>query len=222
MPNWCCTNYVLRGEPKDINRFCETVNACIDKPDVCENGFGKYWLGNLCVAFGYEYSESMRGLRGALNPDPDAIACFCYECEEPRPLEPELAPDNTRAQVRFSVVTAWGPSDWFHMMLDEKYPDVIVGFKTTDEFGNFHDCKSLSLLGAPAYEIEASGRDVWAEFDFGQEDLVAKKLTMLTGIDFSPEDVLYPASKVEDALGDYNESHEDDEVYFIAWKEVDY
>lgn len=152
MSNWCATNFLLRGPEEDIKRFCDTVNSCFTKPDVKPNGFGKLWLGNLCVAFGYEYDECNGGLRGLLDPNPDSAACFFGPDPDNHRLEPEKNEDGT-IQVRFSTQTAWGPSDWFMTMLDEKFPACEYGWKATDEFGNFHYIHNRRLLDEPYISV---------------------------------------------------------------------
>lgn len=153
MSNWCATNFLLRGPEKDIIRFCDTVNSCYLKDDVRPNGFGKLWLGNLMVAFGYEFCP-FYDIRGLLDPNPDSVANFFgpYRGLEKYFITPETIKDGT-LQVRFSTQTAWGPSDWFMIMLDEKFPACEYGWEATDEFGNFHYIHNRKLLRKPYISV---------------------------------------------------------------------
>lgn len=221
MPNWCCTNYALKGSKKDIKRFCDTVNSVIDKPDVVKNGWNsKFWLGNLCVAFGYQYREDLDGLRGVLDPNPWAPACLCLSFDEPRPLEPEETEDGSYL-IAFSITHAWSRSKWFEQMLEEQFPKVEVGYRSTDEFGNFRKAKRTDFFRVPSYEIECSAKDCFDEFygfDPPTVGKVADKLTKLTGITFTVEQLIN-WEEVEDILCNYNDQHEDEEVFLYRWDE---
>ena len=51
MPNWCYTEYVFKGEPKEIDLFYNKVNQWSnddpDSPFHVDNDFGNGWLGNI-------------------------------------------------------------------------------------------------------------------------------------------------------------------------------
>ena len=55
MPNWCATNWKVRGKAADIQNLADVFNSLKDRENVMPNGFGKNWLGNLAVALGYDY-----------------------------------------------------------------------------------------------------------------------------------------------------------------------
>lgn len=184
MPNWCTTNYVLKGKREDLQRFCDTVNACYARPDVQVNGFGKLWLANLYVAFGgkKENINSVRGLRGVLDPDFESIPCFSgpdFIGEDGDRLAVEILPGGD-AKIAFSVHTAWGISEWFNEMLAEQFPDVEVGWKATDEFGNFHVVHHKSLVGVSRYELEVENEDT-VEYENGDEGKIADELSEILG-----------------------------------------
>lgn len=46
MPNWACNHIVASGDEKDLRALAETLNTM---PNL-ENGFGRYWMGNLAAA----------------------------------------------------------------------------------------------------------------------------------------------------------------------------
>ena len=48
MPNWCDVEYKCVGEPKEVGSLhgvLEYIDKC--NTSIIENGFGKWWLGNL-------------------------------------------------------------------------------------------------------------------------------------------------------------------------------
>ena len=77
MPNWCYTEYVFKGEPKEIDLFYNKVNQWSnddpDSPFHVDNDFGDSWLGNI-VNNSMEDLEAYNKTRcrGALN-DIDVI-----------------------------------------------------------------------------------------------------------------------------------------------------
>ena len=46
MPNWACNHIVASGDEKNLRALAETLNTM---PNL-ENGFGRYWMGNLVAA----------------------------------------------------------------------------------------------------------------------------------------------------------------------------
>lgn len=222
MPNWCVQNWILKGPKDDVQRFCDTVNTCLTQPDVMPNDFGKYWLGNLCVAFGYEYSESTYGLRGNFDPNGDQIATLCCPIPDETPVAPTPVDDDT-AEIRFSVTHAHGRSDWFEKMVDEKFPDLKVAWKATDEFGNFHTCRNGEAFGLKRFEAETWG-DNGEDRDFDNAfDAAAylNEFTSKTDADFdkfTPEEVELQDQSFWNKLNDWNERHDDDFIGFCKWE----
>lgn len=220
MPNWCVQNCLLRGPREDVARFCDAVNSLIHKPHVRPNDFGKFWLGNVCEAFGYRYDElenTGARLRGNLDPDGETFASLCHPEAETVPFK-STALDAETAEVRFSVTTAWGPSDWFNGMIAERFPGCNYSWKATDEFGNFHACHNPDLLGLRTYEVEQCCEDS-TNFAKGEEKEAAAHLQELTGVPITPMDILLGEDHVCSRLSEWNEEHPDDEVYFRVWEE---
>lgn len=65
MPNWCATNYAVTGHKTELQQFADLVNSLPSREDVKENGFGKFWLGNLAVHLGGDWKKGH--FRGVLN-----------------------------------------------------------------------------------------------------------------------------------------------------------
>ena len=226
MPNWCTSNYVLEGPKEDLMRFSDTVNACLSKPDVKPNGFGKLWLGNIYVAFGGDAENVLTadGLRGCIETDPEAIPCLCGPSSEEEPVSPALEEDG-KTRLRFSVTTAWGPSAWLDDMLEEQFPRIRFGWKATDEFGNFHYVRNMSLMGIEPYEVESckNGECLTETFGYGEEEAMADYLKKETGMPFNREEIVNQTDDFYVKLYEFNQKHEELEdeeyIYVRVWKE---
>lgn len=226
MPNWCCQNIILRGKKEDIKNFCDRVNSCLTAPDAAPNDFGKLWLGNVSVAFGYEYDQHNGDLRGLIDADFNAIPCLFGPEKNINPLEYGID-DNGDASVAFSIITAWSLSRWFWNALQALYPKLEYAWKATDEFGNFYLCKNRKMLGLPAYIIYDADKGLEWTFDKGREADVAKKLTEITGMSFTQEEIteeddnkaLYEKIYAyNDGLQDIDESLSG--IEYTVWKET--
>lgn len=223
MPNWCVQNWILRGPKEDVQRFCDKVNSCLTRPGR-PNGFGKFWLGNLCECFGYDYDEleknSVPGLRGVFCPDPEECACLsCPEAEEVS-IHPEDF-NEIFSQVAFSIAHAWGPSDWFQIMVDNQFPKLMQAWHATDEFGNFHSCRNGDIFGLKRYQVIAWGGSAEERnFDEGEEDKVADFIKSCTNntIVFSPEEIK-DCQDFWDKLNEWNEENDVDYIEFNFWEE---
>lgn len=111
MPNWCFTNYVIAGDEKEISDLHEKLSSLPSRDDVHENGFGKFWLGNVVGLFGGNWEQI--NCRGSL-----------YDLEKRSPTE-----------ISFGTETAWGdmPEVWDFVL--KQYPGLKYYFYA-EECGN--------------------------------------------------------------------------------------
>ena len=108
MPNWACNHIVASGDEKDLRGLAETLNTM---PNL-ENGFGRYWMGNLAAALmGVTRDDLLNHsaihLRGTLDPDFYAQACLCGPAVDEKK---EFAIDSD-GRMRFSKTSAWDRSE---------------------------------------------------------------------------------------------------------------
>ncbi len=222
MPNWCATNYLLRGPKDKIQDFCDKVNSCIDQPDVQPNNFGKFWLGNIYAAFENrtDNMDTVHGLRGCLDPEPDSVACLFGPYENVQKLIPTIdtsAKEKEWMRIAFSTQTAWDMSDWFNDMLEEKYPEIEVSFKATDEFGNFHVCHNPERLGIRRFEIWHHDH---TEYNLDTAEETADLIRNITGLNFTKEDIEKESAEFRHQIDKYNENHEGEELEITIWKTI--
>lgn len=221
MPNWSATNYFLRGKKEDIEHFCNTVNSCYDRPDITPNGFGKLWLGNIFAAFGNkpEMIEKVSyNLRGILDPNPDTIATLCGP--EPNEDNTRLVPVQSGEEwaIAFSTITAWERCDWLDELFDKQFPECRYAWKSTDEFGNYHKVYHPELMHAPSIVIQYHADCIEEiEFAWGDEDKAAQKLTELTGMPFSADEIKDCNVTFWEKINKYNNKHEDNEIDIEPW-----
>ena len=58
MPNWCFTEYVIEGDPKEVANLHQKLSGLLErKESLVENGFGKNWLGNVAELFGKSWED---------------------------------------------------------------------------------------------------------------------------------------------------------------------
>lgn len=141
MANNCVTNYVIRGEKEELLSLANTLNTMINH----ENGYGRYWIGNLLMAFGMTKEEVLNTgcCRGTFSPDLNLVATLAFpDIDE----EWEFSVDDD-GLLKLSTVTAWGRSDELHTIIKDKYPSLEFFFFSTDECGNFHEIHDPENLG---------------------------------------------------------------------------
>ena len=136
MPNWCTTNYIARGDAKDIKAFANVIN---EMPNLLSNGkssFSRLWLGNFYAAVkGISNLEDIKQLDLELDLEirgefslPGAVAMLCGDFSDPEEVF-ELDDDNT---FRFSIVSAWDRSLDIENLILEAYPSIELLWSTTD------------------------------------------------------------------------------------------
>lgn len=156
MPNWCSTNWNIIAGRDDIIRFCNIVNSLWEKPDYKPNEFGKTWLVNLAHAMGLDVEAlEKKGalLRGLLDPDPESVACMCLQNPEKSLLVPEKTGDPDKLMLAFSTQTAWAMPDWLAEALSNSCPGARIGWRASDDMGNFFEVHDAELMGEPIYEV---------------------------------------------------------------------
>ena len=108
MPNICTTNYVIKGEKKELDALYQTMKELqeMEQPAV-ENGFGPTWLG--CLV-------------NALGKNPEEVEC--------RGVWTDLARQGNTLRVTFE--TAWTPCYEVTTLLKEAYPSLRIFYKTEE------------------------------------------------------------------------------------------
>lgn len=65
LPNWCYTEYAFYGDDAAVKRLGNDIRRFISK-NYMENGFGKNWLGNIVLGYGFSYEGSSFTFRGSI------------------------------------------------------------------------------------------------------------------------------------------------------------
>ena len=79
MPNWCTTNYIARGDAKDIKAFANVIN---EMPNLLSNGkssFSRLWLGNFYAAvkgISSSFASDLGHCSGYIEPVEGLLHCF--------------------------------------------------------------------------------------------------------------------------------------------------
>ena len=222
MPNWACNHIVASGDEKDLRALAETLNTM---PNL-ENGFGRYWMGNL-VATLLKLSKdelmAVKGMhfRGTIDPDFYAQACLCGPYVDEKK---EFTVDED-GMMRFSTTSAWGRSEDVEDLIMEHFPSVELAWSCTDEFGNFHITHNPD--GLPELEIIAFNGQLYSRNEMG--DLRTEMKDCCPGLEvpeaadadfFLSEDF---AKKYCEWSQRYLEEHDDDDEpapWFEVYEEV--
>lgn len=130
MPNWCSTNYAIRGEKSELKEFAGIINSLPQKESVHENSFGPFWLGNLIAALGDDWGKYP--CKGAVDPNPDSPAYFFGPCPDE---EEEVEPAD--GFLRFSMTTAYNRSQEIEDLIKSRFPSFEFFWRSTDDCGNF-------------------------------------------------------------------------------------
>lgn len=108
MPNWCYTQYKIKGSESEVAALYKTIQDLADKEEsLLPNGFGKLWLGNLVKAL-----------------DGDREKIYCRGQILDYSLENGILKINTE--------TAWGEMSDVRHLIETKYPSLQIFFQTEE------------------------------------------------------------------------------------------
>ncbi len=212
MPNWCTTNFIVKGDRKAVEAFAATAESLRHNPSVHENAFGPFWLVNLGVALGTigsleDANASTDNYRGIIDSEPEAPACWSINEPSEEPFEATVLGDGS-AVLRFSTQSAWSMPIWLVLYLMQQ--GLRVSYKATDEFGNFHYCH-----GGEDFDWLHSvkcGENNTLDFKAGQEQDLLDAIERQTPLRFTPDQRKSPVL-AEMAVCEYNKSLPDDEMF---------
>lgn len=124
MPNWCYTQYAVRGDKKQVKRLYNKMKKLQEmETPLVENGFGPSWLGCLVKSLG---------------ADPKTVYCRGSWSDL------DMVAEDT---IRFNTEHAWSRPDEVEDLLCEKFPGLQIFFleeelgmdifQTNDIYGEF-------------------------------------------------------------------------------------
>lgn len=211
MPNWCVTNWTVRGKKQDIQAFCDTVNDLVNHPVGPDNFFGDYWLGNLAEQLDIEIDRNHDNIRGTIDVDDSLCATLIFPgTPEERMDKMESVISGDIAVVSFSTVSAWDRPYWLEDYISAHFID--YGFTSTDEFRNFNIVRNTELY---PWIYEVHHEDGWEEYKIGEEEKVCEYIAGLLGVEIGP-----PANYEEllKAIEPYMDQMEEKEISLIVYE----
>ena len=108
MPNWCYTQYKIKGSESEVAALYKTIQDLADMDEsLLPNGFGKLWLGNLVHALGGDWND-----------------IYCRGHILDYSLENGILKINTE--------TAWGEMSDVRHFIQFKYPSLEIYFQTEE------------------------------------------------------------------------------------------
>lgn len=199
MPNWCKTEYSLRGPEKDLKEIEKILNVMENNEPKVKNGFGRMWLGEFVEWLG----ESWENI-----PCRGEIISFDR---------------NDYGDLRIEQETAWSEQIFIRKLIEKKYPDVKVFVLEEEEGMGIYRTNDVNReCYKMEYKLETcSDGDYNTEY-YGSIDSVAEELKQY-GFVPNSEDLEYDISKFVDT---YNDIHDNDEeensIYFSKLQVVSY
>jgi hypothetical protein len=150
-----------------------------------ENGFGKSWLGNLVTLLGGDWNT-----------------IYC------RGDWSDLTKDDDNGALRFDTETAWNDPDEVVTFLQEKYPSLEF-YCITEEpgMGYYATNDTAGEYFPQRYTITPYDCGEEYQYEEGEEQEFFKEIENITGYKVTNFE------EVEKAVCDYNEKHEDEEIY---------
>lgn len=108
MPNWCFTQYKIKGSEEEVAALYKTIQDLADKEEsLLPNGFGKLWLGNLVHALGGDWEK---------------IYCRGHI------LDYSLG----NGILKINTETAWGEMSDVRHLIETRYPSLEIYFQTEE------------------------------------------------------------------------------------------
>ena len=186
MPNWCFTSYVVTGEEKEVCDLYEKMRSLEEREEsLVENGFGKTWLGNLVTLLGGDWNT-----------------IYC------RGDWSDLTKDDDNGALRFDTETAWCDADETIAFLQEKYPNLEFYFIAEEPGMGYYATNDTAGEYFPQrYTVLPYDSGEEYQYEEGEEQAFFDEITNLTGCKVNSFE------EVEKAVHEYNEQHEDEEIY---------
>ena len=186
MPNWCFTSYVVTGEEKEVCDLYEKMLSLEEREEsLAENGFGKSWLGNLVTLLGGDWNT-----------------IYC------RGDWSDLTKDDDNGALRFDTETAWCDADETIAFLQEKYPNLEFYFIAEEPGMGYYATNDTAGEYFPQrYTVLPYDSGEEYQYEEGEEQAFFDEITNLTGCKVNSFE------EVEKAVHEYNEQHEDEEIY---------
>lgn len=107
MPNWCDCTYKCVGEPKEVKSLYRVLKYIEKrKTSIIENGFGKWWLGNLVTKLGGDWEKyRCRGEIIGYDYDMESNVLTIYQS------------------------TAWCEQEGVRGIIEERFPSIKVYYR---------------------------------------------------------------------------------------------
>ena len=154
MPNWCDTTYKCVGDLKEVKSLYRMLK-CIDKRDssIKENGFGKWWLGNLVIKLGGDWEKyPCRGEITGYSIDGNVLTIEQY--------------------------TAWHEQEGVREIIEKKFPSIKVYYREEESgCGVYYTNDDCGIFFPEKYIVEVD----WKCFYFNTIEEAAECISDRVG-----------------------------------------
>ena len=141
MPNWSYNRNIFEGKTKDLEEFVEKINE-YTKQNLAPNGFGKNWLGNICIGFGFDYND---------------IPCR-GTCESIITDSIEHNEDDEDGFIEIDTMTAWAnnPEMWLAIIEKHKLNFKYHWYMEEEGMGDFYKTEGSDNYFPEKYYLHTS------------------------------------------------------------------
>lgn len=158
MPNWCSTDITITGEKKQVEFLHNKIEEWTSKNAV-ENGFGKYWLGNILINSGVISAEQLGKV-----PHPrcrGSIVYLDYDSKE----EP--------AELYIQTETAWSPMLQMWVEVLKKYNlDLEIIYTATECGCELYFTNDPCLIGKYIIDVFGDVEGIEPDYEVSEQDVI--------------------------------------------------
>ena len=184
MPNWCDTTYKCVGNPKEVRKLYDVIDAnCKRKEPRVKNGFGPLWLGCIIDELGGDW-EQIR-CRGTIT---------WYELNEKGNI------------LTIYQDTAWCEQEGFRQCIEKVFPSIKVYFREEEPGCDVYYTNDTNRKYFPErYLLDSYDEPLYFE-------TIGEAAECVSDIVGHPVEATIKA--IDEALDEYMEEHEDDEIFY--------
>ena len=184
MPNWATTTYKVVGNPKEVRKLYDVIDAnCKKKEPRVKNGFGPLWLGCIIDELGEDWEQYR--CRGEIT---------FYDLNDKENL------------LTIYQNTAWCEQEGFRQCIEKVFPSIKVYFREEESGCDvFYTNDAKGKYFPDRYFLDSYDEPLYFE-------TIGEAAECVEEIVGHPVEATIKA--IDEALDEYMEEHEDEDVFY--------